>query len=48
MGSTEFSDACSITWEVVGSVLNVIENVVPRWRDRMKQGRRAQKFILHH
>ena len=37
MGSTEFSDARTITWEVVGNVnscgrrcsLNVIENVVP-------------------
>ena len=44
-GQLSFSDACSITWEVVGSVnscgrrcfLNVIENVVPRWFCRVSR-----------
>ena len=44
-GQLSFSDARSITWEVVGSVnscgrrcfLNVIENVVPRWFCRVSR-----------
>ena len=44
-GSTEFSDAHSITWEVVGSVnscgrrccFNAIENVAPRWFCRLSR-----------
>ena len=44
-GSTEFSDARSIIWKVVGSVnscgrrccLNVIENVAPKWFCRLSR-----------